>query len=83
MGSPSDQEHCAKILKTCRDMGIPSQMRVTSAHKGPQETLNIISQYEGTGIPTIFIAVAGRSNGLGPVTSGNTAFPGKNSESLV
>lgn len=75
MGSPSDEEHCKKIVKTCRDLGVPCQMRVTSAHKGPQETLNIIAQYEGTGIPTIFVAVAGRSNGLGPVTSGNTAFP--------
>lgn len=27
------------------------------------------------GIPVVFIAVAGRSNGLGPVISGNTAFP--------
>lgn len=75
MGSPTDEEHCKKIIKTCRDMGVPCQMRVTSAHKGPSETLNIIAQYEGTGIPTIFVAVAGRSNGLGPVTSGNTAFP--------
>jgi phosphoribosylaminoimidazole carboxylase/phosphoribosylaminoimidazole-succinocarboxamide synthase len=75
MGSPSDEEHCKKIVKTCRDMGVPCQMRVTSAHKGPEETLSIIAQYEGTGIPTIFIAVAGRSNGLGPVTSGNTAYP--------
>ncbi|OXA45658.1 multifunctional protein ADE2 [Folsomia candida] len=75
MGSPSDEDHCKKIVKTCRDMGVPCQMRVTSAHKGPEETLSIIAQYEGTGIPTIFIAVAGRSNGLGPVTSGNTAYP--------
>jgi len=75
MGSPSDEEHCKKILKTCRDLGIPAQMRVTSAHKGPTETLRIIAQYEGTGVPTIFVAVAGRSNGLGPVTSGNTAYP--------
>lgn len=29
----------------------------------------------GDGIPTIFVAVAGRSNGLGPVMSGNTAYP--------
>jgi phosphoribosylaminoimidazole carboxylase/phosphoribosylaminoimidazole-succinocarboxamide synthase len=75
MGSPSDEEHCKKIVKSCRDLGVPCQMRVTSAHKGPQETLRIIAQYEGTGVPTIFVAVAGRSNGLGPVTSGNTSFP--------
>jgi len=75
MGSPSDEEHCKKIAKHCRDMGIPTQLRVTSAHKGTQETLNILAQYEGSGVPTIFVAVAGRSNGLGPVLSANTAYP--------
>lgn len=29
----------------------------------------------GDGVPTVFVAVAGRSNGLGPVMSGNTAYP--------
>ena len=29
----------------------------------------------GDGIPTVFIAVAGRSNGLGPVLSGNAVWP--------
>jgi phosphoribosylaminoimidazole carboxylase/phosphoribosylaminoimidazole-succinocarboxamide synthase len=75
MGSPSDEEHCKKIAKTCRDLGVPCQMRVTSAHKGTQETLAILAQYEGSGVPTVFVAVAGRSNGLGPVLSANTAYP--------
>jgi phosphoribosylaminoimidazole carboxylase/phosphoribosylaminoimidazole-succinocarboxamide synthase len=75
MGSPTDEEHCKKIAKTCRDLGVPCQMRVTSAHKGTEETMKILAQYEGSGVPTVFIAVAGRSNGLGPVLSGNTAYP--------
>lgn len=29
----------------------------------------------GDGVPTVFVAVAGRSNGLGPVMSGNTVYP--------
>ena len=29
----------------------------------------------GEGIPTVFIAVAGRSNGLGPVLCGNATWP--------
>uniref|UniRef100_A0A4W2CFG6 PurE domain-containing protein n=1 Tax=Bos indicus x Bos taurus TaxID=30522 RepID=A0A4W2CFG6_BOBOX len=32
-------------------------------------------QEAGDGIPTVFVAVAGRSNGLGPVLYGNTAYP--------
>jgi len=75
MGSPTDEEHCKKIAKTCRDLGVPCQMRVTSAHKGTEETMSVLAQYEGSGVPTVFIAVAGRSNGLGPVLSGNTAYP--------
>ncbi|CAH2300235.1 Multifunctional ADE2 [Pelobates cultripes] len=75
MGSISDLAHCEKIKKSCANYGIPCELRVTSAHKGPDETLRIKSEYEGDGIPTVFVAVAGRSNGLGPVLSGNTAYP--------
>ncbi|XP_066089482.1 bifunctional phosphoribosylaminoimidazole carboxylase/phosphoribosylaminoimidazole succinocarboxamide synthetase [Saccopteryx bilineata] len=75
MGSTSDLSHCEKVKKACGNFGIPCELRVTSAHKGPDETLRIKSEYEGDGIPTVFVAVAGRSNGLGPVMSGNTAYP--------
>ncbi|XP_043918424.1 multifunctional protein ADE2 isoform X2 [Protopterus annectens] len=75
MGSTSDLAHCEKIKKSCASYGIPCELRVTSAHKGPDETLRIKAKYEGDGKPTVFVAVAGRSNGLGPVLSGNTAYP--------
>ncbi|CAL8306917.1 unnamed protein product [Lota lota] len=75
MGSTSDMAHCDKIRKACSSYGVPCVLRVTSAHKGPDETLRIKAEYEGDGFPTVFVAVAGRSNGLGPVMSGNTAYP--------
>ncbi|XP_059196631.1 multifunctional protein ADE2 isoform X1 [Centropristis striata] len=75
MGSTSDMAHCEKIRKACTAYGITCILRVTSAHKGPDETLRIKAEYEGDGVPTVFVAVAGRSNGLGPVMSGNTAYP--------
>lgn len=75
MGSPSDLSHCEKIRSACQSYGVPCELRVTSAHKGTTETMNILAQYEGEGIPTVFIAVAGRSNGLGPVLSGNATWP--------
>nr|XP_046156483.1 uncharacterized protein LOC123996807 isoform X1 [Oncorhynchus gorbuscha] len=75
MGSTSDLAHCEKIRKACGSYGIHCVLRVTSAHKGPDETLRIKAEYEGDGVPTMFVAVAGRSNGLGPVMSGNTAYP--------
>ncbi|XP_076873257.1 bifunctional phosphoribosylaminoimidazole carboxylase/phosphoribosylaminoimidazole succinocarboxamide synthetase isoform X2 [Brachyhypopomus gauderio] len=75
MGSTSDMSHCERISKACSYYGISCDLRVTSAHKGPDETLRIKAEYEGDGVPTVFVAVAGRSNGLGPVMSGNTVYP--------
>lgn len=75
MGSPSDKEHCYKILKHCNELGLNAEMRVSSAHKVTQGTLKIMSEYEGVIKNLVFITVAGRSNGLGPVLSGNTSYP--------
>ncbi|KAK6172945.1 hypothetical protein SNE40_016498 [Patella caerulea] len=75
MGSPSDTAHCEKIRDYCKSYGVPCELRVSSAHKGSHDTLQILSEYEGEGIPTVFIAVAGRSNGLGPVLAGNSTWP--------
>lgn len=47
MGSTSDMAHCEKIKKACSSYGIPCFLRVTSAHKGPDETLRIKGEYEG------------------------------------
>ncbi|XP_014270656.1 bifunctional phosphoribosylaminoimidazole carboxylase/phosphoribosylaminoimidazole succinocarboxamide synthetase [Halyomorpha halys] len=75
MGSPSDEEHCMKIKNNCEALGLPCELRVSSAHKETEETLKLVAEYEGLGRDIVFIAVAGRSNGLGPVISGNTSFP--------
>ena len=77
MGSASDKQHCEKIRSACLKIGIQCLLRVTSAHKGTEETLKILSKIEGEAIliPTVIIAVAGRSNGLGPVVSGYSCLP--------
>merc|ERR1711881_334714 len=75
MGSPTDKEHCAKIKNKLDSYAIPCDVRITSAHKGTEETIRILREYESYGIPLVFITVAGRSNGLGPVLSGNTSYP--------
>ncbi|KAL0275477.1 UNVERIFIED_CONTAM: hypothetical protein PYX00_003313 [Menopon gallinae] len=75
MGSGSDEEHCKKIANYCAEFGLTPQLRVASAHKGTDSALKIVAEYEGTGLNVVFIAVAGRSNGLGPVLSGNTCYP--------
>lgn len=75
MGSASDKDHCEKIARFCRDLGLNVELRVTSAHKGTKTTLQIVNEYESVMKNLVFITVAGRSNGLGPVLSGNTNYP--------
>ena len=72
--STSYLSHCEKIKKACENFGIPHELRVTSSHKGPDETLRIKAESEGDELPTAFVTVAGRSNGLDPVMSGNTTY---------
>lgn len=64
MGSPSDEEHCAKIAKHCHELGLNVEMRVSSAHKVTKGTLQIVSEYESLFNNLVFITVAGGSNGL-------------------
>jgi phosphoribosylaminoimidazole carboxylase/phosphoribosylaminoimidazole-succinocarboxamide synthase len=71
-GSTSDLGHSEKA---CGNVGMPCELQVKSAHKGPEETLGIKEEYEGDGIPTIFVTVADKSNGLGLVMPVNTAYP--------
>jgi len=75
MGSPSDEEHCNNIKKHCLALGLNVEVRVTSAHKGTEDTLKIVRYYESLPLKVVFVAVAGRSNGLGPVISGNSNLP--------
>lgn len=75
LGSASDAEFGNKIRSKLKEFNIDCELRVTSAHKGPDTTLKIIAEYEGDSRPTIIVAVAGRSNGLGPTVSGNTILP--------
>lgn len=49
MGSPSDEAHCQEIAKHTTALGLKPQLRVCSAHKGTEETLNILAEYEGSG----------------------------------
>jgi phosphoribosylaminoimidazole carboxylase/phosphoribosylaminoimidazole-succinocarboxamide synthase len=47
-----------KNKKACGNYGILCELRVTSAHKGPDETLRVKAVYEGGGIGTVFVTVA-------------------------
>ncbi|KAH7719636.1 multifunctional protein ADE2 [Aphelenchoides avenae] len=73
MGSAADKDYSSKIAKEAERYGVGHvHLHVCSAHKSTAEALKLIAKYEDDGVPTVFVAVAGRSNGLGPVISGNT-----------
>ncbi|CAJ0920383.1 unnamed protein product, partial [Mesorhabditis belari] len=75
MGSTADTAFCEKIEKNLTRLGVMKCVRVCSAHKATTEALHLVAEYEGDGVPTVVIAVAGRSNGLGPVIAGNSFLP--------
>ena len=47
MGSGSDSGQGEKVKSVCKSLDIPCHLRVTSAHKGTEETLRILAEYEG------------------------------------
>ena len=57
MGSPSDMDHSEKIRTTLKSFGIPCELRVTSAHKGTDETKRILADYEGKIWTTFWVYV--------------------------
>jgi len=77
MGSATDMPHCNKIKQLAAELGYDVQMHISSAHKSTEAVLKLLARLECESLttPTCIIAVAGRSNGLGPVLSGNTCLP--------
>ena len=76
VGSQSDSGHATRI-KTALEQkfGVSDVIvEVTSAHKSTQKTLSVVSRLENQQVKVI-VAVAGLSNGLGPVISGNCSLP--------
>ena len=69
-----DKVHCEEIGDQCKNLGLNTELSVTTSHKGPEESLRIMRQYESVLSNLIFICVAGRSNGLGPISSCNTNY---------
>jgi phosphoribosylcarboxyaminoimidazole (NCAIR) mutase len=69
MGSSSDEEYCIKIAKHCKELGLICQLRVTSAHKGTEGTLQALAEYEGMWVifyDTICLSVCALSPSVMP-----------------
>jgi 5-(carboxyamino)imidazole ribonucleotide mutase len=73
MGSKADIPHCGAIRKELEKFGIPSIMRIASAHKTPIKVLEILNEYEKEA--DVFITVAGKSNALSGFVDSHTSKP--------
>lgn len=56
MGSRSDSNFGQEISQHCQVLGIPCQLRVSSAHKSTEDVLKIIAEYDGKLIHELLIA---------------------------
>jgi 5-(carboxyamino)imidazole ribonucleotide mutase/phosphoribosylaminoimidazole-succinocarboxamide synthase len=75
MGSRSDLEHGKAIADALDDFGIPTEIRVASAHKSPTFLLDLLANYESDGGQKVYITVAGRSNALSALIDAQVTAP--------
>ena len=73
-GSPSDLPVVLKAVEVLDELGIPSDVRVLSAHRTPRETAAYIEAAEEAGIE-VFIACAGMAAHLAGVVAAHTLLP--------
>jgi len=75
MGSRRDLNHVNKIVTQLEELGVGYALHVASAHKSVRHLLDLLAHYDQDSQPTIFIAVAGRSNALAGMIDANTVCP--------
>lgn len=74
MGSKSDEEKVSPCAEVLRSLGIDFVMTVTSAHRTPERTAQIISQEEANGAK-VFICAAGMAAHLAGAVAARTSRP--------
>jgi phosphoribosylaminoimidazole carboxylase PurE protein len=74
IGSESDYEVVQDAIQIFKEFEIPFGLEVTSAHRSPERTENLIMEFEKQGVE-IFIAVAGKAAHLAGVVASQTVLP--------
>ncbi len=74
IGSDSDFEIVREALETLREFQVPFVLEVSSAHRSPQRTINLVKSCEEKGAE-VFIAVAGNAAHLAGVVASHTVRP--------
>lgn len=74
-GSKSDIEFAEPIRRLLKDFKIDLDQRIASAHKTPENVLEILKGYEKKGGEVVYITIVGRSNALSGMVDMNTKYP--------
>ena len=74
IGSASDLDVVKDALDTLRAFDVPFVLEVTSAHRSPDRTVDLVRKCEAEGAE-VFIAVAGKAAHLGGVVEAHTTRP--------
>jgi len=74
IGSASDLEVVEGALETLKKFEVDHILEVTSAHRSPERTVELIRRYEKEGAE-VFIAVAGKAAHLAGVVAAHTVRP--------
>lgn len=74
MGSDSDFPALEKGIALLRRLGISARVEVSSAHRTPERTLELVREFEREGVGVI-IAAAGGAAHLAGVVAGHTLLP--------
>jgi 5-(carboxyamino)imidazole ribonucleotide mutase len=74
MGSKSDWETMSHASKTLDELGVPHEVRVLSAHRTPDQTIEYAASAEKRGLEVV-IAAAGGAAHLAGVIAAKTQLP--------
>jgi phosphoribosylaminoimidazole carboxylase PurE protein len=74
LGSASDKDVAKEAVQVFKDFDVDFEVEVTSAHRTPERTVNLVREYEKKGCK-LFIAVAGKAAHLAGVVAAHTLQP--------
>ena len=74
LGSDSDYDVAKEAVEVLREFAVPHALEVTSAHRSPERTLNLIRQFEEKGVE-VFIAIAGKAAHLAGFVASHSLRP--------
>lgn len=74
IGSDSDYDVVKDALEILKEFEVPFALEVTSAHRSPSRTVELVKSYEEKGVE-VFIAVAGKAAHLAGVVASRTVLP--------